>query len=90
MIPVTKNPQVAKSVYPGTPARHAQVDQARYITQGQHCWFSRGTAHIMLSKRNASLSKWHAITTFRLDIIDAAWKRGVSMGQVLILYHGVT
>ena len=33
MIPVTENPQEAKSVCPGKPARHAYVDLGRYFTQ---------------------------------------------------------
>ena len=33
MIPETENPQEAKSVYPGKPARHAEADPGRYFTQ---------------------------------------------------------
>ena len=33
MIPETENPQEAKNVYPGNPARHAYADQGRYFTQ---------------------------------------------------------
>ena len=46
MIPETKNPQEATSVYTGKPVRHAYADQNRYIMQSPHCWFSCGTAHM--------------------------------------------
>ena len=42
MIPETENPQEAKSVYLGKPARHAKDDLGRYITQRPQCLvFSR-------------------------------------------------
>ena len=41
MIPDTENPQEAKRVYPGKPARHALADPGRYFTQCPQCWFSR-------------------------------------------------
>ena len=46
MIHETENPQYAKSVCPGKPARTAHADLGRYFTQAPHCWISRGTAHI--------------------------------------------
>ena len=39
MIREAENPQEAKSVYPGKPARHTYADQGRYFTQIPHCWF---------------------------------------------------
>ena len=33
MIRETENPQEAKSIYPGKPARHGQADPVRYFTQ---------------------------------------------------------
>ena len=32
MILEKKNPQEAKSIYPGNPARHAKADPGRYFT----------------------------------------------------------
>ena len=32
MIPETENPQEAKSVYPGKPARNDNADQGRFFT----------------------------------------------------------
>ena len=32
MIPETENPQKAKCVYPGKPARHASTDPDQYLT----------------------------------------------------------
>ena len=49
MFPDTENPQEAKRVYPGKPARHAYADPGRYFTQSPHCWFSRGTAKLSLA-----------------------------------------
>ena len=46
MISETENPQEAKNVQPGKPARHDKVDLGQYFTPSSHCWFSRGTAHI--------------------------------------------
>ena len=46
MIHETDNLQVAKSVYPGKPARHAYADPGRYFTQSPQCWFFRRSAHI--------------------------------------------
>ena len=48
MIPETDNSQEAKSVHPGKPARHAKPDPGRYFTPSPQCWFSRGTAHVMM------------------------------------------
>ena len=45
MIPENENPQEAKNVYPGKPARHAYADLDRYITHRSQCWFSRETAY---------------------------------------------
>ena len=42
MIPETENPQEAKGVYPGKPARHAQVDSGRYFM----LVFSRDGSHM--------------------------------------------
>ena len=50
MIPETENPQEAKNVYPGNPARHAQADPGRYFTQRPQCWVSRGTIHVIILK----------------------------------------
>ena len=47
MIHETENPQEAKRVCPGYPARLAFADQVRYITQSPQCLFSRGTAHML-------------------------------------------
>ena len=48
MIRETENPQKAKRVCPGKPARHAYADPDRYFTLSQQWWYSRGTAHIVL------------------------------------------
>ena len=48
MIPETENPQEAKGVYPGKPARLSQADPGRYFTQSPQCWFSREIALICL------------------------------------------
>ena len=48
MVPVPENPQEATRAYPGTPARHAYTDPGRYNTQCPHCWFSRGTAPVVM------------------------------------------
>ena len=59
MIPETENPREAKSVYLVKPARHARTDTGRYFTltlcymrnistQSPHCWFSRGTAQMLV------------------------------------------
>ena len=49
VIPETENPQEAKILYPGTPAWHALADPRQYFTQGLQCWFSRGTAQILIT-----------------------------------------
>ena len=49
MFPETENPQEAKSIYSGKPVRHAKTDLGRYFTQSPQCWFSRGTAHIIVT-----------------------------------------
>ena len=42
MVPDTENPQEAKSVYPGKPARHAQADMGQYFTQIHNVGFLAG------------------------------------------------
>ena len=48
MIPETENPQEAKRVCPGSPARHGWADPGQYFSLSQKCWFSRRTAHIVI------------------------------------------
>ena len=45
IIPETENPQEARNILPGYPARYVKVDPGRYFTQ---CRFSRGTAQILI------------------------------------------
>ena len=47
MILETENPQEAKSVYLGKPARHAQADPGQYFMHSPQCWFYRGTTRIL-------------------------------------------
>ena len=42
MIPVTKNPQEAKSVYPGKLAWHAQADPGRSLKRDHNVGFHAG------------------------------------------------
>ena len=46
MIPEEENPQEAKSVRPGQPARYAQADPGRYFMHSPQCWFSHGTPRL--------------------------------------------
>ena len=64
MIPETENAQEAKSVCPGQPARHAQADLGRYITQSPQCWFSRGTARIIISNNTTDLIYVNSLTIY--------------------------
>ena len=52
MTPERENPEEAKIVRPYKPARHAQADPCRYFTQRPQCWFSRGTAQLLLESNN--------------------------------------
>ena len=59
MISEKENPNEAKRVCPGQPARHAKADPGRYFTQKPQCWFSRETAHRLQMRQNApTYWKW--------------------------------
>ena len=50
MIVETENLQAAKSICPGQPAKHVQADPGRFFAQSPQCWFSRGTANLVMPK----------------------------------------
>ena len=55
MIPEMENPQEAKSVYPGKPARYAKADPGRYFTQSPMFVFSRDGSYIHVHTKQTTL-----------------------------------
>ena len=58
------------------PARTAQVDLGRYITQSPYCWFSRGTALNMIQRDKYILS-----LTQQLSVVWVPVEKGVGRAR---------